>query len=108
LAAPVEGLERLDALLRAAPKLGGGQVLSDQAREELGWSEADAGAVMRGLGFARAGKPKEGEPVAWRRRDLSAPKPAKPPVHSPFAALAALKTAPPRRRPRRKPKAAHA
>ncbi|NEX95407.1 phosphonate-binding protein, partial [Caulobacter sp. 17J65-9] len=52
LAVPVEALERLDALLRAAPKQAGGAMLSDQAREELGWSEAEAGAVLRGLGYA--------------------------------------------------------
>jgi ATP-dependent RNA helicase SUPV3L1/SUV3 len=106
LAAPVEGLERLDALLRAGLKRGGGQVLSDQAREELGWSPAETGAVMRALGFTRAGKGVDDEPAAWRRREVSAPKPARPPAHSPFAALAALKRPPPRRRTRRKPKAA--
>src|SRR5690606_10925972 len=36
LAVPVESLERLDALLRAAPKANGGQLFSDPSREELG------------------------------------------------------------------------
>ncbi|MBA4014332.1 MAG: phosphonate-binding protein [Phenylobacterium sp.] len=107
-AVPVETLERLDALLRAAPKAG---LLSDQAREELGWSEADAREIMRALAFAPTTKPKDGEPLVWRRRG-ERPRPeaqAPPPVNSPFAALAALKDQPPparRPRRRRKPKAA--
>jgi ATP-dependent RNA helicase SUPV3L1/SUV3 len=112
LAVPVEQLERLDALLRDGPKQGGGTVLSDQALHELGWSPDDAREVLRGLGFAPVRKPKDGEPLAWRRRAERAepPRPA-PPPHSPFAALAALQAppAPARRRPRRrKPKAARA
>jgi ATP-dependent RNA helicase SUPV3L1/SUV3 len=107
-AVPVETLERLDALLRAAPKAG---LLSDQAREELGWSQEDAREIMRALAFAPTTKPKDGEPLVWRRRGEK-PKPqvaAPPPANSPFAALAALKEAPPparRPRRRRKPKAA--
>jgi ATP-dependent RNA helicase SUPV3L1/SUV3 len=114
LAAPVEQLERLDELLREAPKQAGGAVLTDQAREELGWSDADAKDVLRGLGFAPAHRPKEGEPLAWRRRSEPAPAGLAEPArsHSPFAALAALKAqdAPPpaRRRRRRKPKALRA
>jgi ATP-dependent RNA helicase SUPV3L1/SUV3 len=105
-AVPLEQLEALDELLRAGPKQGGGTVLSDQARETLGWSAADAEAILRGLGFAPVGRPKTGEPLAWRRR--SEPKAAAAPdrPHSPFAALAALKAEPPpKRRPRRRRKA---
>ena len=93
---PVERLERLDELLRA-----GRMVLSDEAREELGWSQQEANAILRGLGFAPARK---GEPVTWRRRGPPrAEKPVQAPAHSPFAALAALKAPPPRkRRPRRR------
>jgi ATP-dependent RNA helicase SUPV3L1/SUV3 len=107
-AVPVENLERLDGLLRAAPKAG---LLSDQAREELGWNETEAREIMRALGFAPTAKPKDGEPLVWRRRGEK-PRPevrAAPPVNSPFAALAALKDQPPparRPRRRRKPKAA--
>jgi ATP-dependent RNA helicase SUPV3L1/SUV3 len=93
---PVEQLERLDELLREGPKLAGGSVLTDQARDELGWSEAEAKDILRGLGFAPVNRPKDDEPVAWRRRGergpQSRPEPARP--HSPFAALAALKAAP--------------
>jgi ATP-dependent RNA helicase SUPV3L1/SUV3 len=107
LAVPVEQLERLDALLRAAPRQGQGALLSDQAIEELGWTEREAAAVLRGLDFTPTAKPKAGEPVAWRRRRAMAPPKAEgqPPPASPFAALAALKDKPPpnrRRRPRRR------
>jgi ATP-dependent RNA helicase SUPV3L1/SUV3 len=104
----VERLERLDELLRGAARQGDGVLFSDQAREELGWSEAEAEGILRGLGFAPAGR---GEARVWRRRPERAPKPAKagtPAPDSPFAALAALKAAPPRRRRRRAPrKGAH-
>jgi ATP-dependent RNA helicase SUPV3L1/SUV3 len=110
LVAPVEQLERLDELLRAAPKANGGVVLSEQAREELGWSEAEAKAILRGLGFAPAIKPKVGQPLTWRRRAEPRAEPARRPApHSPFAALAALQAqpAPPARarRPRRRRRA---
>jgi ATP-dependent RNA helicase SUPV3L1/SUV3 len=110
LAVPVEQLERLDELLRAAPKANGGVVLSDQAREELGWSEGEATAILRGLGFAPASKPKAGQPMAWRRRAERRPEPPRRPApHSPFAALAVLHAAPApparARRPRRRRRA---
>ena len=105
-AVPVEALERLDALLRGAPKQG---QLSDQAREELGWSASEARDILRALNFAPTTRPKEGEPVIWRRRNEK-PKPqtvSAPPPNSPFAALAALKEQPAAaaRRPRRRRKA---
>ena len=106
LAAPVEQLERLDELLRGAAKQGDGVLFSDQAREELGWSEAEASAVMRGLGFSAA----RGETQVWRRRPAAVPKPkaGEQVTASPFAALAALQpAAPPRRRRRRAPRKAH-
>ncbi len=107
LAVPVEQLERLDVLLRAAPQQGQGALLSDQAIAELGWTAEEAAAVLRGLGFTPAIKPKAGQPIAWRRRRTPAmPKVEhQPPRASPFAALAALKDKPPparRRRPRRR------
>ncbi|HEY3695413.1 DEAD/DEAH box helicase [Phenylobacterium sp.] len=108
LAAPVEQLERLDELLRAAPRQGGGVALSDQAHEALGWDAATAEAVLRGLGFLPAGR---GEaPRAWRRgRTATAAGPAGPSPASPFAALAALKGRPaPARRKRRRRRAAPA
>jgi ATP-dependent RNA helicase SUPV3L1/SUV3 len=109
LAVPVEALERLDALMRAAPRQAGGSPVSDQALQELGWSAADAGAVLRALGFTPTARPKPDEPVNWRRRQVRDDGPAditQSPA-SPFAALAALKE-PPRtaarrsRRPRRR------
>jgi ATP-dependent RNA helicase SUPV3L1/SUV3 len=105
LAVPVEALERLDALLRASPRQGQGVVLSDQAREELGWSEAEAFRVLKGLGYVGARKASPDEPAVWRARRPKAEPKAKPPPDSPFAALAALKPAASarRRRPRRRP-----
>jgi len=88
-------------------KQGGGVLLSEEAREALGWSETEAQAILRGLGFAAIKRP--GEPVAWRRRferEFAVEHRAIAP-HSPFAALAALKGEPPPvRRKRRKPRQA--
>ncbi len=103
LGIPVDQLERLDELLRTARQAAGAALLSDKAREELGWSDAEAAQILKALGFTRAHAD-----AAWKPR-----KPAKaaaevPPRHSPFAALAALKPPEPRRerRPRkRRPKA---
>ena len=105
-AVPVEALERLDALLRAAPKQG---QLSEQAREELGWTANEVNDILRALNFAPTTKPKQGEPLVWRRRSEK-PKPhavSAPAPNSPFAALAALKEQPATaaRRPRRRRKA---
>jgi ATP-dependent RNA helicase SUPV3L1/SUV3 len=114
LAVPVEQLERLDELLRAGVKQSGGVILAEQARDELGWTEAQAAEILRGLGFAPAKKHSADEPIAWRRRPVHETKPEARKVvvpHSPFAALAALKNQPaPVRRPRRrrKPKAVRA
>jgi ATP-dependent RNA helicase SUPV3L1/SUV3 len=98
-AVPVEQLQRLDELLRGASKQGDGVLFSDQAREELGWSEREARAVLRALGYVPVGKPPS---QVWRRR-LQTARPAKAAGSSPaspFAALAALKPAAPRRRRR--------
>lgn len=104
-AVPLNQLEMLDERLRAAPRHNGGAVFSDADRQALGWSEAEAAAILRGLGYAPVQKPRAGEPLAWRRRGERAeasPQTAAP-THSPFAALAALKDAPaPARRRRRK------
>ena len=101
-AAPVEQLERLDELLRAAAKQGGGVLFSDQAREELGWSPDDARAVLRALGFSPVSRD---APDVWRRRaePRAERKSAQPSIASPFAALAALQP-PPKRRRRRAPR----
>ena len=108
LAVPVEALERLDELLRGAAKQGAGILFSDQAREELGWSEVDADLILRGLGYIVVGRPKPGEPVAWRKVSTrKAPVERHFAAHTPFAALAALRLEPTgsrriRRKPRRK------
>jgi ATP-dependent RNA helicase SUPV3L1/SUV3 len=106
--APVEMLERLDALLREGQKPGG-VVLTDAARETLGWTPAEAAAVLRALDYTPAIRPKDDGPILWKRRGVARPE-AKVVVRpdSPFAALARLTEPPPRRkRPRRrKPTAA--
>ena len=102
-AVPVLQLERLDELMRAAPKQGQAMVLTDQAREELGWSEVQTREVLKALGFTPATRPQDGTPIAWRRRTerAEAIAPQKVP-DSPFAALAALKAQPPASRRRRR------
>ncbi|HTX49829.1 MAG TPA: helicase-related protein [Caulobacteraceae bacterium] len=103
-AAPVEQLERLDELLRSAAKQGGGVLFSDQAREDLGWSEPDARAVLRALGYAMVGRSRS---QVWKKRAAPAPeRAARDAGPSPFAALAALTPAPARRR-RRTPRRLH-
>jgi ATP-dependent RNA helicase SUPV3L1/SUV3 len=106
--APVEMLERLDALLREGQRPGG-VVLTDAARDTLGWTPAEAAAVLRALDYTPAIRPKEGDPILWKRRGAQRPEPrvtARP--DSPFAALARLTEPPPRRKKprRRKPAAA--
>ncbi|CAN5417614.1 helicase-related protein [soil metagenome] len=103
--APVEMLERLDALLREGQKPGG-VVLTDAARETLGWTPAEAAAVLRALDYTPALRPKEGDPILWKRRGAQRPEPkviARP--DSPFAALAKLAEPPPRRKKPRRRKA---
>jgi ATP-dependent RNA helicase SUPV3L1/SUV3 len=101
---PVEQLERLDEALRTGVKQGGGVVVSDEAREALGWTPDETREILKGLGYAAVRR--TGEAIAWRRRaerefalehrPILAP-------NSPFAALAALKGEPaPARRPRRR------
>jgi ATP-dependent RNA helicase SUPV3L1/SUV3 len=104
--APVETLERLDALLREGQRPGG-VVLTDAARDALGWTPAEAAAVLRALDYTPALRPKEGDPILWKRRGAMRPEPkviARP--DSPFAALAKLTEPPPRRKKPRRRKAA--
>ena len=107
LAVSLTDLERLDELLRGGARQGQGVVFSDQAREELGWSEPEASAILRALGYVSP-KAEPGEPRAWRRRSVkpeAAPPRPRPRPGSPFEALAALQAKPIRRRPRRSKKA---
>jgi len=91
LAAPVEALESLDALIRAAPRRAGGVLLDDAALAGLGWPADQAGAILRGLDYIPARKPVPGQPILWRRRQARpAEAPAKSGAASPFAALAGL------------------
>jgi ATP-dependent RNA helicase SUPV3L1/SUV3 len=111
LVVPIATLERLDGLIRAAPRKSGGAVLADADLERLGWSVAEARGVLKALGYTPVKRAADGEPTIWRQRQ---PRPAPPPIAatpapvdstSPFAALSAL-TPPPKaaRRPRRRPR----
>jgi ATP-dependent RNA helicase SUPV3L1/SUV3 len=101
-AAPAAALERLDELLRANEHLTGQRRLSDQAREELGWTSAQADDILRALQFTPKTKRDADQPPPLRRREPRAePAPVLRP-DSPFAALATLRPAAPARPPRRR------
>ena len=72
-------------------------------------SPAEAAAVLRALDYTPAIRPKEGDPILWKRRGAQRPEPrVTPRPDSPFAALAKLTEPPSRRKKprRRKPAAA--
>jgi ATP-dependent RNA helicase SUPV3L1/SUV3 len=106
LAAPVEALERLDAMVRAAPQEAGAARLTPEALAGLGWAPGQAEHVLRALGFAPARKTGADGARLWRRRH-STETPPTDAAASPFAALEALpvrRTTPARRRRRNKPR----
>jgi len=111
-AAPVEGLEQLDGLLRVLPSTGGGSTLPADAATTLGWEPDALRGVLKALGFVPAGRGDADGPSVWRRRATPKTAAAASAPHSPFAALAALKAPPPapaeraKRRSRRKPRKA--
>jgi ATP-dependent RNA helicase SUPV3L1/SUV3 len=103
LATPLEALERLDALARAAPQAGGAVRLTPELLAGLGWAPGHAERVLRALGFAPGRKSIAGEPRLWRRRLRPAEPAPMAAAATPFAALAGLATPPaaPARRARR-------
>lgn len=106
LAVPVAAIEKLDELMRAAAH-GVHWPLTADMRQALGWSEAEASAILKGLGFTRTRRPGEDAAETWRPPRLEPkdrPKPARE-AHSPFAALVALKPPPQPARPARKTRA---
>ena len=106
---PARDLERLDDLLRRAPRRGGGAILTDPALSSLGWSAGpQPPQVLRGLGLKPSRGANAHDPWAWRRPAIKPRDTAviSPPL-SPFAALAALKSPPKRRSRRRRPKVTH-
>ncbi len=94
LAAPVEALERLDALICAAPQEGGAWQLPAEVWTGLGWEPAPAERILRALGFVLVRKADAEAPGLWRRRGrLAEASPALP------AALPRAAPARGRRRP---------
>jgi ATP-dependent RNA helicase SUPV3L1/SUV3 len=103
LAAPVDQLEQLDGLMRAAPREALGVVVGEQILEALGWSAREAADILRGLGYAPTNR---SEPIVWRRRgqvERREPPRVSPRPGSPFAALAQFKVAGPAK-PQGRPK----
>jgi ATP-dependent RNA helicase SUPV3L1/SUV3 len=101
-------LERLNDILRNAPRRRGAPILTDASRESLGWKPAEAIQILRGLGFRPVRGVDAGEPMAWRRpqsKRVEAPTEAKSP--SQFAVLQTLRISPGRKsRQRRRSRAA--
>ncbi|WP_158916674.1 helicase-related protein [Caulobacter sp. S45] len=110
LAAPVELLEALDALIRSAPQAAGGVRLADEALDGLGLAPGMGRRLLKALGYVAAKRVEAGELPLWRRRAAvpraNPPAPRPPSPDNPFAALAALKSeaVPPRRRRRQRPR----
>jgi ATP-dependent RNA helicase SUPV3L1/SUV3 len=96
---PAVELEALAEVLRAAPSRHGGRLLSRAALAAVGVDASQAEAMLRALGFAPVGRGEADGSRLWRRRREAPTRSAQP--HSPFAILARLETAPPRRRRRR-------
>jgi len=92
LAAPIEALERLDALIRAAPQESGAFQLAPEVWTTLGWESGPAERILRALGFVLVRKAEAAGPTLWRRR-------GRPAVSSTLPA--ALPRAAPARRRRR-------
>ncbi len=109
----LDALEALGAEIEKERKAnpGAGFPLTPGMTSRLGCSLDDLRGVMRALGYTPARKAVEGEdaaPELWRRRGAKkkppAPRQERPAARpdSPFAALAELKTATPRRRKRKR------
>ena len=99
-AVPADSLERLDDLIRAEKASRDGLPIPDAVADSLDWSVADLHAILRGLGFRPARRGPGGKVELWRRIGAAKSGGDEPPAaqphrpDSPFAALAALKTAP--------------
>jgi ATP-dependent RNA helicase SUPV3L1/SUV3 len=100
LAAPVEALERLDALVRGAPAEAGAFRLSPALLAGLGWAPDQAERILRGLGFAPSRRAEADGSRLWRRlgrRAEAAPRSATVPPTAPAAAPVAAPAASARR-----------
>jgi ATP-dependent RNA helicase SUPV3L1/SUV3 len=101
LIAPVEALERLDGLARAASDGSGAIRLTPELLAALGWRRDQAERILRSLGFVPA-RAADGEARAWRRRRRPETR-AGAHEASPFAPLAQLAVPRARRRRSRRP-----
>jgi ATP-dependent RNA helicase SUPV3L1/SUV3 len=100
LAAPVEALERLDAMVRAAPPEAGAVRLSPALLAPLGWTPKQAETILRALGFVALRRPEEDGSRLWRRRGRPAPprsRAAAAPAAAPASAPAVARAAPAKR-----------
>jgi ATP-dependent RNA helicase SUPV3L1/SUV3 len=75
-AAPVEALERLDALTREAMDTSGAFPLADELLTELGWRREQAERILRALNYTPARKEENGD--LWRRRGRAGPRSVAP------------------------------
>jgi ATP-dependent RNA helicase SUPV3L1/SUV3 len=74
-------LERLDALLREGQKPGG-VVLTDAARDTLGWTPAEAAAVLRALDYTPPCDPRRATRSCGSGAASSGPSPRSRPVRT--------------------------
>jgi ATP-dependent RNA helicase SUPV3L1/SUV3 len=110
LAIPVMALETFDAMARAAPSGSRPDLieLTPTLLAVVGWTAAQADAILRSLGFVRVKKAESAEASLWRRRPFAPrpPAPARPPATpEPILARAAPPaTATAQKRRRRRPR----
>ena len=107
LAIPVLALEKFDAMARAAPAGARPDLvdLTPALLATLGWTAAQADAILRALGFVRVKKAEAAEAGLWRRRAFAPrpPAPARPIVEAgPIPARAALSFVAPASKSRRR------
>ncbi|MGH6986968.1 MAG: helicase-related protein, partial [Caulobacteraceae bacterium] len=105
----VERLERLDQVLRSAPRREGGFAVGATELAALEWTTEEAETTMQSLGFAQF-RTADGV-LAWRRRRNEPRRDRTTPArdaNSAFAVLAPLASPPSRRIGRRSPRARRA
>ena len=109
LAIPVLTLERFDALAREAPSERPDIVaLTADLLDAVGWTAAQADAILRAIGFVRVKRTDPAAPSLWRRRPFAprnlapAPRPSAPAAAE--ARSPQSPSVPPRKARRRRPR----